>query len=358
MGRPDRRKFLQQLAAVGVGLAGGYAQAGSVKAANLAKKAKVIWHMQTYATPKLARHVITPSIELFNSLAANEMFIQLHYSGHIPDKDIATALRDGSLDAFQGSDEMVAPEVDVAIFSGYFPLVCRNAIDIPALLYHWNLRQVWEEAYGEVPKITWLGAGAWDPWHIISNRPITTVDDLYGLKLFTFPGAGRFLSKLGVTPVVNFRLDMVSDALKFSDGRLDGAAWSGITESYLLDWVTEDTHCLSDKITGAWWGSYFANSRSWGKLSENLQQLFKLCMDSSHYYREHWYWSEEAKLKVKGKSGQPAIKITKMLPKDWIILKNQAYSFWDEIAATSPRRKSVIDTLHNYDDLMKKANPG
>ena len=32
----------------------------------------------------------------------------------------------------------------------------------------------------------------------------------------------------------------------------------------------------------------------------HLQELFRLCMDSSHYYRQYWYWGGEAKLRVDG----------------------------------------------------------
>ena len=29
-------------------------------------------------------------------------------------------------------------------------------------------------------------------------------------------------------------------------------------------------------------------------------ELFRLCMDSSHYYRQYWYWGDGAKLRVEG----------------------------------------------------------
>ncbi|HBX56766.1 MAG TPA: C4-dicarboxylate ABC transporter, partial [Pseudomonas sp.] len=46
---------------------------------------------------------------------------------------------------------------------------------------------------------------------------------------------------------------------------------------------------LTNNISGAWCGSYFANSDKWAEVPEHLKTLFKLCMDSSNYYRQHWY---------------------------------------------------------------------
>jgi hypothetical protein len=43
-----------------------------------------------------------------------------------------------------------------------------------------------------------------------------------------------------------------------------------------------------------------------GQVPEHLKTLFKLCIDSSHYYRQHWYWAGEADLRVNG----PKMKLT------------------------------------------------
>ena len=81
-------------------------------------------------------------------------------------------------------------------------------------------------------------------------------------------------------------------------GELDGIAWSGITEDYTVGWADVTSYFLTNNISGAWCGSYFANSDKWAALPSHLQELFRLCMDSSHYYRQHWYWGGEADLRA------------------------------------------------------------
>jgi TRAP-type mannitol/chloroaromatic compound transport system substrate-binding protein len=103
--------------------------------------------------------------------------------------------------------------------------------------------------------------------------------------VFTFPTAGRFLAQFGVVPVT---LPWEDIEVAVQTGELDGIAWSGITEDYTVGWANVTNYFLTNNISGAWCGSYFANKDKWAELPDNLKELFKLCMDSSHYYRQHW----------------------------------------------------------------------
>ena len=45
----------------------------------------------------------------------------------------------------------------------YFPFASRYSLDVPALWNWYGLKEIWEEAYGEVGGVTWLSTGSWDP---------------------------------------------------------------------------------------------------------------------------------------------------------------------------------------------------
>ena len=83
-------------------------------------------------------------------------------------------------------------------------------------------------------------------------------------------------------------------------GELDGIAWSGITEDYTVGWADVTNYFLTNNISGAWAGSFFANMDRYNELPDHLKELLKLTMDSSHYYRQWWYWGGEASLRTKG----------------------------------------------------------
>lgn len=313
------------------------------------KKTPIKWRLQTYAGPALAEHVIKPSIDAFNKAANGDMVIELYFADQlIPTGELFRAMQKGTVDAVQSDDDSIASPVDISVFGGYFPFATRYSLDVPVLFNQYGLKEIWEEAYGEVKDVTWLSAGAWDPCHFATKDPINSLADLKGKRVFTFPTAGKFLSRFGVVPVT---LPWEDIEVAVQTGELDGIAWSGITEDYTVGWANVTNYFLTNNISGAWCGSYFANTDSWNKVPEHLQTLFRLCMDSSHYYRQHWYWGGEAELRTKGTK----MKLTSIPDEEWKTVEAEALKFWDEIAALSPRNARVVKILKEYSEVMAKA---
>ena len=330
----DKREFLKT---AGLGAAAVAAPAVIARA-----KTPIRWRMQTYAGPALAAHVARPMVDAFNRVADGEMTIELYAADELaPTAELFDALRRGEVDAVQSDDDSLGSPADVAVFGGYFPFAARHSLDVPALFHQYGLQEIWREAYDEIDGVTWLSAGAWDPCHLNTTAPIRSLDDLAGKRIFTFPTAGRFLSRFGVVPVT-LPWAEVRDALRA--GELDGLAWSGITESYTVGWADVTGYFLTNSISGAWCGSFFAHSDSWRALPARLQELFRVCMDSSHYYRQHWYWGGEARLRAAGEK----LALTTIPDAEWRRVEDEALRFWDEVAATGPRPARVVAALKRY----------
>ncbi|HPE58901.1 MAG TPA: TRAP transporter substrate-binding protein [Thiolinea sp.] len=340
----NKRDFLKT-AVIG-GAAAAAARAPYVHAQS---KTPIKWRLQTYAGPALAEHVIKPSIEAFNKAANGEMVIDLYFADQlVPTGELFRAMQRGTIDAVQSDDDSMSSPVDIAVFGGYFPFATRYSLDVPTLFHQYGLNEIWKAAYDEVEGVTWLSAGAWDPCNFATKDPIRKLDDLKGKRIFTFPTAGRFLSRFGVVPVT---LPWGDVEVALQTGELDGLAWSGITEDYTVGWADVTKYFLTNNISGAWCGSYFANTDAWSKVPEHLQTLFRLCIDSSHYYRQHWYWGGEAKLRVEGSK----LELTSIPDAEWDTVEAEAHKFWDEIAQTSERAKKVVDIFKHYNEVMAKA---
>jgi TRAP-type mannitol/chloroaromatic compound transport system substrate-binding protein len=325
--------------------------AGDAPAVQTAKKTAIKWRLQTYAGAALAEHVIKPSIEAFNKAANGEMEIELYFADQlVPTGELFRAMQAGTIDAVQSDDDSMSAPTDIRVFGGYFPFATRYSLDVPALFHKHGLNEIWAEAYGEVENVTWLSSGSWDPCHFNTVKPIKKLADLKGLRIFTFPTAGKFLARFGVVPVT---LPWGDVQVAIQTGELDGLAWSGITEDYTVGWADVTPYFLTNNISGAWIGSYFAHTKSWEKVPPHLQQLFRLCIDSSHYYRQHWYWAGEADLRVNG----PKMQLTTIPAAEWATVENEAHKFWDEIAATSPRCAKVVQIFRDYNAQMAKAGP-
>jgi TRAP-type mannitol/chloroaromatic compound transport system substrate-binding protein len=342
----NRREFLKK-----AGAATAAAGAGALAAPAVHGQSPIRWRLQTYAGVSLAEHVVKPAIDAFNKVANGEMVIELYTADQlVPTGELFRAMQAGTIDAVQSDEDSMAAPVDVSVFGGYFPFATRYSLDVPVLFNQYGLKEIWEEAYSEVENVTWLSAGSWDPCHFNTTKPIRSLADLRGLRVYTFPTAGRFLAQFGVIPV-NIPYEDAEVAVQ--TGELDGMAWSGITEDYTVGWADVTKYFLTNNITGAWIGSFFANTERWNEVPDHLKELFKLCMDSSHYYRQWWYWGGEAKLRTEGTK----LELTSIPESEWNQVVTAAETFWEEIAAESDRSKRVVEILRNYSAVMQKAGP-
>ncbi len=309
------------------------------------------WRMQTYAGPALAAEVITPAIEMFNKIAGDRMQIELFFADQlVPTGELFRAMQKGTIDAVQSDDDSMASPTEVTVFGGYFPFASRYSLDVPVLFNQYGLNEIWDEEYSKVG-VKHISAGAWDPCHFATKDPINSLEDLKGLRVFTFPTAGRFLTQFGVVPVT---LPWEDIEVAVQTGELDGIAWSGITEDYTVGWADVTNYFLTNNISGAWAGSFFANMDRWNELPEDLQTLFRVCTDQSHYYRQWWYWGGEAALRVNG----PKMQLTTIPDEEWDTVEAAAQEFWEEIAAESDIKRKVVEIFKAYNaDMVKAGRP-
>ncbi len=341
-----RRDFIKS-AGTGAALVGSASVAPAVIGAT--KKTPIKWRIQTYADTTLAQHVIKPQIEAFNQAANGEMEIDLFTSAElVADQELFRAVQRGTIEAAQTDDKSAGSPADVAIFSGYFPLATRFGLDVPALWDDQGLNEIWEEAYGEIDGVEWLGTGGWDPCNLATKKPIRKFSDLRGQKLYTTGTLAQFLGTLGVVPVTIANEDV---AMGLQTGRLDGVAWSGMTELYTIGWADALKYVLSNPLSGGWAGSYFVNSEAWNKLPPHLQELFRLSIKKSHYHRLHWYWAGEAHYRANGDK----LKITSMPADEWSKVEEAAAKFWDKAGSQSDRNARVVKILKEYQSTRSNA---
>ena len=128
-----------------------------------------------------------------------EMVIELYTSDQlVPTSELFRAVQNGTIDAVQCDEDSMSSPADVAIFGAYFPFATRYSLDVPALFEHWGLNDIWKEAYGEIKGVEWLGAGSWDPCNFATTKPIRSLADLKGKRVFSFPTGGKFKPFVGV----------------------------------------------------------------------------------------------------------------------------------------------------------------
>jgi hypothetical protein len=192
----------------------------------------------------------------------------------------------GTIDAAQSDDDSMASPVDVKMFGAYFPFASRYSLDVPALWQWYGLKEIWEEAYGEVPGVTWLSTGAWDPCNFGTTKPIRQPRRPQGPARLHLPDRRPVPAQFGVVPVTLPYEDVPVDA----DRRTRRRCWCGITEMYTVGWADVLKYYLTNNISGAWAAPTSSTPTSGTRCRSICRSCSSCAIDSSHYYRQHWYW--------------------------------------------------------------------
>ncbi|WP_181705325.1 TRAP transporter substrate-binding protein [Chthonobacter rhizosphaerae] len=338
----SRRQFLRN-----AGLGGGAAALGLAAPPAIAKE-PIKWRFQTYAGPTLGEHVTKPVIDAINAAAQGELEIELYYADQIvPTGELFQALQRGTIDAVHSDDDSMASPTPVRQFGGYFPLATRHALDVPVLFNQYGLADIWRSEYEKVG-VTWLSASGQDPCNFNTKKPIRSLADLNGLKLYTFPTAGIFLQKFGVVPV---NLPYADAEMAVQTGELDGMSWSGITEVYTVGWAAVTDYFVTNNISGAWIGSFFVNQKRWADLPDHLKAIVRTSIEASHQYRNQWYWGGEARLRATGDK----LELTSIPAEEWKQVETAASDFWAEVAQQGEFEAKIIQIFRDYHAVIDKA---
>ncbi len=341
-----RRSFIKKAGLLTLGAAG----AATVKAPYVYAASKPIkWRFQTYAGAALGEHVTKPVIDKINEAAKGELEIELYYADQlVPTGELFRALQTGTIDAVHSDDDSMASPAEVRVFGGYFPMATRHALDVPVLFNQYGLSDIWTKAYEKVGGVKWLSAAGQDPCNFNTKKEITSLADLDGLKLYTFPTAGRFLSQFGVVPV---SIPYEDTEVTVQTGELDGMSWSGITEDYTVGWADVTDYFLTNNISGAWIGSFFVNEKRWADLPEHLKRVVMSAIESGHHYRNQWYWGGEAKLRATGTK----LKLRSIPQNEWREVEDAADKFWQEISETGETAEKIVNIFRDYRKVINSA---
>ena len=338
----SRRKFLTTAS---LGGAAALAAPAVVKA-----QEPIRWRFQTYAGAALGEQVTKPIIDYINAGANGEMEIELFYADQIvPTGELFQALQRGTIDGVHSDDDSMASPTPLRVFGGYFPFATKHILDVPVLFNQYGLADIWREEYAKVG-VQWLSAAGQDPCNFNTKKEITSVADLEGLKLYTFPTAGRFLSQFGVVPV-NIPYEDAEVAVQ--TGELDGMAWSGITEDYTVGWADVTDYFLTNNISGAWIGSFFVNQQRWADLPDHLKQLVMAGIEAGHTYRNQWYWGGEARLRAQGDK----LELRTVPADEWAQVEDAAKTFWYEIAQEGEIHDEIVKIFREYNGVINQAGP-
>ena len=285
--------------------------------------------------PALAEHVIKPSIDAFNKAANGEMVIELYTADQlVPQGELFRAVQAGTIDAAQSDDDFDGGAGRRRGVRRLLPLRlalhARRAGAVELVRAEGDLGGgLCRDRGRHLARAPAPGTPATSP----PPSRSAALADLKGLRVYTFPTGGRFLQRFGVVPVSLPYEDVeVGDADRRARRRLLVRHHRGLHGR-----LGRRDQVLPHQPDLRRLGRLLL--RQHREVERACPSICKSCsgcrIDSSHYYRQHWYWGGEAQYRTTGGK----LELTTIPDAEWETVEDAALEFWDEIAAAEPAQR-------------------
>ncbi|MFC1938548.1 TRAP transporter substrate-binding protein DctP [Chloroflexota bacterium] len=345
-----RRNYIQLIAAVGLVtvmvVAIGTSCAAPAVAPDTAPTSETqpaaevfTWRVQAAFAPVQTADLIRPWLDSIEAASGGRMIFDLYSGGElVPDEQVVQAAQQGSIDMIMMCSPQMAVPVDIADLDASQAFAWDNAMEIVTLSYAKGLNEIFAESYEELGDIKVLGAWVTDPGHLLTSKPITSYEDLNGLKISGHKNLTYPLVAAGASAVM---LPFEEFYLAGQTGVLDGLCWCGATEAYTNGWYEVFPYMLDPPIMGGFRGVWCINEDAWEELPNDLQAIVEMSMWENMARKLVYYYDGEIRYRE-------AFTITTLPDEDWDRLKATAYARWDEEAEKSPRAAEAVQIIKDY----------
>jgi TRAP-type C4-dicarboxylate transport system substrate-binding protein len=306
------------------------------------------WRATTPHAPAQAADIVRPGLDEIEQMSGGRLTFELYSSGELmPEDQIIGALKAGTIDLVQTNAPCCSAPIDLFELDGHAGWIWGSPQESMALYYERGLMEYFKESYEELGDIVYLGVlSNSDPIHLISTKPVDSLEDLEGLKINADRSVAYPFVQAGAETVV---IPVEEYYLSAQTGVVDGLTWCGATESYSNGWYEVYTNLMDPPVNGGASIHWMANVNSWSSIPSDLQEIIIHGLRSMQVHYLHYYYDGEP-------TYRPYHNLTRMPADDWEQLTEWCMELWDnEVAAKSPRAAAVINLLRDYREEMENA---
>jgi len=285
---------------------------------------------------------------VYESLAKNievmsdgRIQVQVLYSGEgVGTSGILGAVKSGLITMGAPFQSMHAGELPAGVVEIGLPGGTDDVGELSTLFHERGWSEILKEAYGS-QGLVWLDPYIQPPVYIITKEPIESVEDFEGLKIRA-PGAyGKFLRKLGASPV---SLAWSEIYTSLSTGVIDGSIGSNMIDHRDGNHVEVANYMYPMPLAGAQVLPIIVNNRAWNKLSPDLKAIVKAAttVHAKEQMTKSRLWESQAVAEMESKglkwSPEPS-------ESDKAIWKEAGAELWDEYAEADKYSAELIEVL-------------
>lgn len=255
----------------------------------------------------------------------------------VPNDQMFSALRSGTLDAINGYGGYWGGQMDTAVLESGIPMAWTSLEEARELWNERGLGDLLAENYARlgVHYTVPVFGGKFD---LLTKEPVETLADLSELKIRATPSASRVLDHFDIPTVF---IPPQEFYIALSTNSIDGLVYGGPYDYSVLNLNEVATHYTEiDMLYPGFVDSILVNQNVWNGMSEDLQEIFTEVTAEWADYRHQKYveWNEEA---------AHLFEVTSLPESDVLAMTEAAQEVWDAEAEKSPRAAEAIEMIRN-----------
>jgi len=300
--------------------------------------------MPTIYGPAQVRDFCQPTVDDIYAASDGRINIKVFASGELmPDDQGLAALNSGTIDFLWGIGPNVATPIDLIDFDCFPPFAWDSSMDLWSMYEYWGLKELWDEAYNELGFVHHGWLIPTDPIHLLTTKPIQSLDDLQGLKVNADRSVSQCLEHFGAEFV---QLPVEEFYSSGKSGIVDGLVWCGAMEAYTNGWYEAYPYFLANPLNGNARCWIIARKDLWDSFSEADKALIDTAFRAAGLRTTIYYWANEPKARLN-------YTLTYIPDEEWAEVEEYQYSLWDEWAQQTPRLAEFIKILEDYNEFTE-----
>jgi TRAP-type C4-dicarboxylate transport system substrate-binding protein len=260
----------------------------------------------------------------------------------VPTPDILKAVKAGTVDMGQCAAVFFS-EYGLADVGTGLPMAWKNAQEAE-ILYNMGLREIVAAEY-ERNGAYFLSEVWAAPFHMITKKPVNSIEDLKKIKVTTAGGVAMMLMNLGVGVV-----DMPPEDiyLGLTTGVVDGVVYGGALEYELMKLHETAKYYNITPIFDPAIDAIIINPKKWQSLPPDLQAILKGAARQARWDYYNWVLSKEYELRETIFKGN----LTHFSQEDLDTFMQASIKVWDEIGKFTPEAAKGVEIVKKLNRWM------
>lgn len=270
----------------------------------------------------------------------NRIDVQIFSGGELVESSqVLSAVRTGVIQMARGMGHHFT-EMTIGRIESGMPMAWMSADEAEAIYKEGGLEDLISKAY-DTAGVKYLGPVWVAPYHILSKRPIKSLDDMRSMKVRAVGSSGKLLAKLGVGIVSMPPEDIY---LALTTGQIDAVLYGSAFEFKETKYYEAARFFNKTPIVDPIVDTLIINQKFWNSLPQDLQDVVSSAAEKFRWNYYRWITDKDkATMDEIFKSTS-----TELSNEDVEELTKAAIAIWEEEAERSDENRDAVEIIKKY----------